>query len=211
MVNHYEAASGREHYFSLFELRPPVPQPASLVFQGQQGTFVRRPRTDHPGSNGGVSRFEAVSGRWGLIPLFSGDGQDPLFNANAETASGERNFYQPWKRGHRCVILADAVYREGPQDGVLVRVARADGKPLAIAGLWNGWRSPEGACVESFAMFSIPADDAALPGRRYAAILPDAWVDDWLYCPVEETAAYLRPYTAGALVFSHALPPSRAA
>jgi len=28
----------------------------------------------------------------------------------------------------------------------------------------------------------------------------DAWIDDWLHCPVEETAAYLRPYADEKLV-----------
>ena len=32
------------------------------------------------------------------------------------------------------------------------------------------------------------------PEQRRTAILRDAWIDDWLHCPVEETAAYLRPY-----------------
>ena len=31
-------------------------------------------------------------------------------------------------------------------------------------------------------------------------ILRDAWVDDWLHCPVEETAAYLRPYADDKLM-----------
>ena len=84
-----------------------------------------------------------------------------------------------------------------------MRVSRADGQPLALAGLWNGWRSPAGQCVESFAFLTLSAPDKV--EQRRAAILRDAWVDDWLHCPVEETAAYLRPY-ADEQLLRQALP-----
>ncbi|MDM0033196.1 SOS response-associated peptidase family protein [Variovorax sp. J22P271] len=190
MPTHYQAASEPLHFAQRFGLafRPE----ASIVRPGQQGLFVRRPRADDTAQDS-LARFQIARGRWGLIPLFSKDGQDlHTHEARGETAFAERNFYQPWKRGHRCVVLADAVFQDADSEGQTVRVSRTDGQPLALAGLWNGWRSPAGECVESFALltFGVPGR----PEQRRTAILRDAWIDDWLHCPVEETAAYLRPY-----------------
>lgn len=198
MPTHYQAASDPGHFALRFGIsfRPQ----SSVVHPGQQGHFVRRPRADaETGSRSQLERFEVASGRWGLIPLFSKDGQDQeTFEARSETAAAERNFYQPWKRGHRCVILADALFQHGEEPGSAVRVSRSDGEPLALAGLWNGWRAPNGDCIESFALLTFGMPER--PEQRRAAILRDAWIDDWLHCPVEETAAYLRPYADDKLV-----------
>jgi len=96
------------------------------------------------------------------------------------------------------VILADCLFQPGDTEDSIVRVSRADGEPLALAGLWNGWRSPAGQCVESFALLTLGAPEQ--PERRRTVILRDAWIDDWLHCPVEETAAYFRPYADDKLV-----------
>jgi putative SOS response-associated peptidase YedK len=205
MPDHYLAVRDRASFMDRFGLVPPAG--AAEVGIGHQGMFVRRPRADTIG-NGPLPPLEVATGRWGLIPLFSKDGQDRLFEAPSETAATERNFYQPWKRGHRCVILASALFDpEGGDGASAVRIARADGRAFCIAGLWNGWRSPAGECVESFAMLTIDATEEALmrhlPAgrpRRRPVILPDAWVDDWLHAPVEETATFLRPYPLEVLV-----------
>ncbi|MGJ7511691.1 SOS response-associated peptidase family protein [Variovorax sp. GT1P44] len=196
MPTHYQAASEPGHFAQRFGIA--CPPGGSVVRPGEQGLFVRCPRADRT-SQDALARFEIAPGRWGLIPLFSKDGQEQdTFEARGETASAERNFYQPWKRGHRCVILADAIFQAGDTEGSVVRVSRVDGQPLALAGLWNGWRSPAGECVESFAFltFGVPEQ----PERRRTVILRDAWIDDWLHCPVEETAAYLRPYADDKLL-----------
>ncbi|MDM0011012.1 SOS response-associated peptidase family protein [Variovorax sp. J22P168] len=206
MPTHYQAASDPNHFAQRFGIA--FNPNGAIVRPGEQGLFVRRPRADGP-TTGSVVRYQIAPGRWGLIPLFSKDGLDAnTFEARGESAASERNFYQPWKRGHRCVVLADSLFQAGESDGTTVRVSRVDGQPLALAGLWNGWRSPSGECVESFALLTF-----ALPGhpeRRRTAILRDAWIDDWLQCPVEETAAYLRPYADDKLL-RRALPADAAA
>lgn len=200
----YLAAHDRPHYNRHFGIEP-LPAPTE-VRVGEQGVFVRKPRAERS-AGGGIPALEAATGRWGLIPLFSRDGNDvATHEAAGETAATERNFLQPWKRGHRCVILVKALF-EPVGHRATVRIARADGQPFCIAGLWNGWRSPEGACVESFAMLTLDASKDALmhqlPGerpQRRPVVLPDAWVDEWFRAPVEETAAFLRPYPLQSLV-----------
>ena len=192
MIHHYQSTGDATAYSQSFGVAFAPTPGAQRIRPGERGVFVRRPRADHPGSVKPLARFEAVSGRWGLIPLFSQTGSDPLFEARAEAAAAERNFHQPWKRGHRCVVLADALVEDTGAPDVLLRHHRVDGRPLAIAGLWNGWRSPQDECVESFALLTVRLDGTE---RRQAALLHDAWLEDWLSCPVEETSAYLRPYS----------------
>lgn len=192
----YQPTREPRHFVERFGLACPAQAP--VIRPGDEGLFIRRPRGDREES-APPARFEAATGRWGLIPLFSKEREVPFtYEARGETAANERNFYQPWKRGHRCVILAEALFRRGDDDSTVVRVSRDDGQPLALAGLWNGWRSPTGECVESFAVLTLAAQD--FPDQRRAVFLRDAWIDDWLHCPVEETAAYLRPYALDRLV-----------
>jgi putative SOS response-associated peptidase YedK len=203
----YESTSDLRHYQRQFQLTCVASAP--FVRPGEQGLFVRRPRGDRGGASPDA-RYEAAAGRWGLIPLFAKERDYPdTFEARGESAAVERNFLQPWKRGHRCIVLADALYRRGENDQRMVRVARADGEPLALAGLWNGWRSPEGECVESFALLTLPSEEK--PGERRAVFLREGWLDDWLHCPVEEASACLRPYDLSKLVRTPVEgPPSRA-
>jgi len=187
----FQPAVDPSHYEAMFQIGALTVHPA-LLRPADDGVFVRRPRPDRAGQRP-AARYEVARGRWGLIPLFAGSRDYPAtYEARVETAATERDFYQPWKRGHRCVVLADALFRRAESDSRVVRVARTDASPLALAGLWNAWRSPEGQCVESFALLTLPSEEQ--PGERRIVFLRDGWIDDWLNCPVEEAAACLRPY-----------------
>lgn len=193
----YEPTRDPRHYERLFRLAAAVS--AAQVRPGEPGLFIRRPRADRVSTASPTVRFEAAAGRWGLIPLFAKTDEYPsTFEAPGESAPLLRDFAQPWKRGQRCVVLADALLRRGERQQRTVRVARADGAPLVLAALWNGWRSPEDQCVESFALLTLPSEERV--GERRVAFLRDGWVEDWLHCPVEEAAAYLRPYDLDKLV-----------
>ena len=186
----YEPTRDLSHYRRRFELEGISLPP--LLWPTGQGAFVRRPRPDRAGMHPDA-QFEVAPGRWGLIPLFASHRDYPAtFEARGETAAAERDFHQPWKRGHRCIVLADALYRRNDANQKVMRVSREDGQPLALAGLWNGWRSPEGECVESFALLTLPAEDQ--PGERRVVFMREGWLQEWLHCAVEEAAAYLRPY-----------------
>ena len=155
MAHRDHAVQNPAHFWRQFGVQAPAVAPEVHVHD--QGVFVCRPRTD-AARGGKLPRFEVATGRWGLIPLFSPDGRDRLTHeAVSETAATERNFYQPWKRSHRCVVVADALF-ETTDSGNEIRIERFGGEPFCIAGLWNGWRSPQGGCVESFALLTIDAD-----------------------------------------------------
>lgn len=202
---HYEPTREPHHFMGRFRLASPPQQPPR-VHPGDTGLFIRRPRGGRPiGDTSDEAldalRVEAVLGHWGLLrgaPPPGSSTPPSLYEAPGETAAATPEFGGPWRRGHRCVVLADAVWRDGETEGSIVRVSRPDGEPLALAGLWHGWRLPDGECLESFALLTLPAEDH--PMQRRIVFLRDAWIDDWLQCPVEETTAYLRPYVLDRLV-----------
>jgi putative SOS response-associated peptidase YedK len=53
----------------------------------------------------------------------------------------------------------------------------ADGKLMALAGIWENWRSPAGEHVRSFAIITTEPNElcASLHNRMPAILKPDAW------------------------------------
>lgn len=84
--------------------------------------------------------------RWGLIPHWADNPKigSRMFNARAETLASSPAFRDAFRR-RRCLIPVDSFY-EWRREGTIrqpYRVIRTDGAPLALAGLWSGWRDPE--------------------------------------------------------------------
>ncbi|HEY0835337.1 MAG TPA: SOS response-associated peptidase [Azospirillum sp.] len=86
--------------------------------------------------------------RWGLVPSWADDPVigSRMINARGETLAGKPAFRSAF-RHRRCLVPADGFYewktagkRKQPY---LIR--RADGRPLAFAGLWERWPGPKGA------------------------------------------------------------------
>jgi putative SOS response-associated peptidase YedK len=89
-----------------------------------------------------------VGYRWGLVPSWTDRNvraPTRMFNARAETVA-LRPAYRGLLAKHRLIVPADGFYewRRGPD---LARqpyyIRRADGRPLALAGLWAAWHDPE--------------------------------------------------------------------
>ena len=60
----------------------------------------------------------------------------------------------------RCLVPADAFYEwktlaDGKQP---YAIARQDGTPIAFAGLWEGWRGPDGEIIRSFVILTTSAN-----------------------------------------------------
>lgn len=87
---------------------------------------------------------------WGLVPSWAKDAKigSRMINARAETLA-QKNAYKSSFAKRRCLIPADGFYewrKLGPgkkpkKQPMFVR--RADGAPLAFAGLWSVWRGPD--------------------------------------------------------------------
>lgn len=141
--------------------------------------------------------------RWGLVPYFTKDlkkAQRPI-NARAESLASSAMFKAALAR-RRCIVPADAFYEwKTVQDGKQpYAIARADGTPLALAGLWEGWRDPSGEILRSFTIVTTKAN--AEMGRlhdRMPVILEEEDWRAWLGEVPRDPTELLRPAADGIL------------
>ncbi len=167
-----------------------------------------------PGSDG-PARLPLVLDqfRWGLIPARSPDPSpgSRLFNARAETVATRPAFRDAFDR-HRLAVVADGFFewRKGPGNRRQPHYFhRADGQPLAFAGLWADWRDPRPEAADRPAVRSCTiittAASADMDGVHdrmpvvLARDLLDMWVDPAGADP-DELTALLRPTPPGTLV-----------
>jgi putative SOS response-associated peptidase YedK len=123
--------------------------------------------------------------RWGLIPHWSSDARSAsrMFNARAETITSSPAFREAFRR-RRCIVPVDSFY-EWKREGDVrqpYRVTRTDGMPLALAGLWAGWREPGTEAVRrSFTIVTTTPNEALSDLHdRMPVILPEVLWDRWL-------------------------------
>ena len=129
--------------------------------------------------------------------------------ARSETAATLPSFRDAWRKCHRCIIPAEAIYEPDWRSGKAVpaRITRADGEPMGIAGLWSWWKSPAGLAVHSFTMLTINADEHALmrnyhkpaDEKRMVVILPEEAYEDWLNAPAGQAMRFMTAYPAKGL------------
>jgi putative SOS response-associated peptidase YedK len=138
--------------------------------------------------------------RWGLIPHWIRNlkaTRQPI-NARCETAATSPMFRDALVR-RRCIVPADAFY-EWQVDGKVKRphaIARADGDILALAGLWEGWRGPDGEVIRSYTILTTSAATALreLHERMPVVLEPADWAT-WLGEAAGDPATLLRPSEA---------------
>jgi putative SOS response-associated peptidase YedK len=151
--------------------------------------------------------------RWGLIPWWAKDGSPgiPLFNARAETIDTKPSFREAFIQ-RRAVVLADGFLEWQHHAGGRGQphyFHRADGQPLAFAGLWETWHppaSPDGidTTVQSCTIVTTTAGgDMDAIHDRMPVLLERESLDVWLDPSTtdrEELLALLRPGPGGTLV-----------
>lgn len=160
--------------------------------------FSAEPLVDDPGPRYNVAptdealvvvqredRRGVTSYRWGLIPHWADSAKvgSRMFNARAETLVGAPAFRDAFQR-KRCLVPVECFY-EWRREGAVRQpytIGRADGGPLVLAGLWDGWRDPATDTVRrSFTIVtSAPNDAMATIHNRMPVILPEADWDAWL-------------------------------
>ena len=140
-----------------------------------------------------------VPTHWGLVPFWAKDPKigSKMINARAETLL-EKNAYKSAFRKKRCVIPVDGFYEWAVVPGEKRKqpyyLYRADGEPLAFAGLWATWRpkDAEGETIEdeglrSCTIITTSANDTIAPihDRMSVVLPPDAW-EPWLDPTVDD-------------------------
>jgi putative SOS response-associated peptidase YedK len=151
----------------------------------------------------GVRRIESY--RWGLIPHWA---RDPtlgprLINARAETVGSKPAFRDAWRDRRRCLVLADGFYEwQKPNSGSGPKVPHwiqmDDGRPFALAGLWERW-GPGDAPTHTFTILTTDPNRLLRPihDRMPVILERDAW-SSWIDPEVSsETLTHtLRAYPA---------------
>lgn len=142
--------------------------------------------------------------RWGLVPSWAKDakGAARLINARQETVTGKPAFRAAYAR-RRCLLPADGYY-EWQVDGTRKQpwfLSRADGAPLAMAGLYEVWSPPEGERLWTCTVITTSAADELghIHDRTPLLVPPSDW-DRWLDPAVEDPGQHLLvPAVDGAL------------
>jgi putative SOS response-associated peptidase YedK len=143
--------------------------------------------------------------RWGLVPHWAKDpksGRQPI-NARAETAGTAHMFRDAFER-RRCLVPADVFYEWQTMEGgkLPYAIARADGQPMAFAGLWEGWRGADGTVLRTFTIVTTNANAVLRPlHERMPVILEAADWAAWLGETEGDAAALLRPSAADLRVW----------
>ena len=122
-------------------------------------------------------------------------------NAKAEGIESKPAFREAFQR-RRCLVPVDNFYEwkktaTGKQP---YAIALADRGLMALAGLWENWRSPAGEWVRSFAIITTTPNElcAELHNRMPVVLGPDVW-PEWLGEEPADPArlkALLAPYPA---------------
>ncbi len=179
MCGRFAQASKPEMIVELFGLpldHTPAYQPRYNLAPSQPALVLRR----HPHTG----EKEITFLTWGLIPSWAHDPSigHRLINARAETLA-EKPAFRAAFRHRRCLVPADGFF-EWKQSGKGKQpyfVARKDGKPVAMAGLWEHWQTPDGSVSESFTLITTTANDLVQRLHdRMPAIAPEDAFDLWL-------------------------------
>ena len=185
----------------LFHVTGTLPEraPSWNIAPSQAVPVVRR----HPPT--GARHLDLL--RWGFLPHWTPEARAARrpINARAETVATAPMWRDAFAR-RRCLVPADAFYEWRAAQGLAARgkqpyaIARADGAPLALGGLWDGWRGPDGEIVRSFAIVVTAANATMAPIHdRMPVILEERDWPLWLGETEGEAAALLRPAAEGVL------------
>jgi putative SOS response-associated peptidase YedK len=197
MCGRFAAQLPAELIARLFRTSGPLPNlaPNWNVAPTQDALVVRR----NPDT--GERSLDALT--WGLVPYFTKDLKKALrpINARAETAPGSSMFREAFRK-RRCLVPCDAFYewKAGAAGKQPYAIARTDGAPLALAGLWEAWRDPSGEVLRSFTIMTTTAnaDMAGLHNRMPVILEEEDW-RTWLGEVPRDPLALLRPAAEGVL------------
>lgn len=139
--------------------------------------------------------------RWGLVPPWAKDASigSRMINARAETVSEKPAFRSAFRK-KRCLVPASGFYEweKLPKRKQPYHVGFRDGRPFAMAGLWERWQGPEGAAVESCTLITTGANAlvSSIHDRMPVILRPgdfDLWLDPAVQAG-ESLLPLLRPF-----------------
>jgi putative SOS response-associated peptidase YedK len=193
---------------------PPVGEPDWNMAPSKQAPVVlTRARR---GDDGGVDESADPTRQlrlltWGLVPAWAKDVKMGLrmVNARAESVLGKGAFAKA-ALSRRCIVPADGWYEwqvsptavdaKGKPRKQPFFIHRADGAPVAFAGLYEFWRDRElpdgdpGAWLTTFTIITTTADPGMdrIHDRQPLVLEPEQW-DHWLD-PAENDPEVVRTF-----------------
>lgn len=155
---------------------PDVVDEISLHGQGRPGTVLRW------NSRTGQRHLDELV--WGLLPH---DTQDPAnalrpIMARAETVA-ENPLFASAFLDRRAIVPMSVYYQRRTIAGAGQRfaISRKDGQPMAVAGLWESFRRPDGAIDRSYCIITTEANALIAPIHdRMLVVLEKADWPVWL-------------------------------
>ena len=221
MSDRYESLQTASLYVEAFHVASPISPVGREVWQRQPGVFIRAGQPQVAAGNEAVEPEPAIhtrelaAGQFGLVPNWVKSASEAklrsakLVNARSETVTASNNFRDAWMNGQRCIVPMMAFQEDDWRSGKAVptRIARVDGKPMGVAGLWEGWTGADGDVIISFTLLTVNANSHALmsryqqPGneKRMLAILNEGAADAWLSTRPEKAREFMRAYPANWL------------
>jgi putative SOS response-associated peptidase YedK len=145
--------------------------------------------------------------RWGLVPFWAKDIKVGFANINAKAEGIEtKPAFREAFRQRRCLVPVDNFY-EWKKTGTGKQpyaIALADRQIMALAGLWETWRSPAGERIRSFAIVTTTPNElsAELHNRMPVVLAPQAW-PAWLGeepADLSQLRALLAPYPSDEMI-----------
>lgn len=211
MCAHYDPMTDPARLNDFFGVSDLPPDLKASLWPGYFGPFLRKHEFAEVGDVA-VPLRELLVGSFGLIPHWAKDSTIArnTYNARSETVHEKPSYRDAWQLARHCIIPAEAIYEPDWRSGraVPTRIARADGKPMGIAGLWATWRNASGKLTYSYTMLTINADQHPLmrqfhkpdDEKRSVVILHDHDYDDWLQAPASVSRDFLNHYLVENLV-----------
>jgi putative SOS response-associated peptidase YedK len=143
---------------------------------------------------------ELFPAKWGLIPSWSSDAKlaASCINAKSETVDSKPMFRSAFK-SRRCLVIASGFYEWQKIDAKTKQphyITLTSGEPMAMAGLWETWHSPDGEFLQSCTICTTAANSLMVQFHdRMPVILPAAMLGPWLD-PTVKDVAKLKPILA---------------
>ncbi len=195
MCGRYAAILPPESIVALFQTKGPSPAWPGLwnVAPTRDAPVIRR----HPET--GERNFSLL--RWGLVPHWIKDIKDARqpINARGETIASTPMFRDAFAR-RRCLVPANAFYEweTTPEGKRPWAIAREDAACMAFAGLWEGWRGPDGTVIRSFTIVTTSANEALRPlHERMPVIVEEPDWPLWLGETEGDARGLIHPSIAG--------------
>ena len=160
------------------------------------------------GSHEVLGELEIAPAMFGMVPHWADlKLARQTYNARTETVASKPSFRNAWKRKQFCIIPAANFFEPNYETGKPVRwrIERADGGPVAIAGIWEYRPADQ---LLSFSMLTINADGHPLMQRfhkpedekRMVMILDPDQYQGWLNGSLVSEEEVYRQYPADLLI-----------